>query len=204
MTSVVKELLIDFKARGENDDHLILTSCMVLVPGHPLVTSASGSCSLTAAHRAPAHFSARQAQQPLWKGWDGFSAGQSRIGHSSVLHHMEIWSTPFFHGAMNPVLLPDSAILFLSLPELSLLGFPLLLYLHPSSCLSTSFPSPLCPQALSLLWSPRPLCWLYQILLLTLAFRNWHQYLAHDSTVSFHPLGECFTDYKETMNRKKG
>lgn len=37
MTHVVKELLIDFKARGENYDHLILTSCMVLVPGHPLL-----------------------------------------------------------------------------------------------------------------------------------------------------------------------
>lgn len=201
MTSIVKSLLIDFKARGENYDHLILTSSMVLVPGHPPVPSASGPQLLTECQDI---FQPDKPSSPFGEGEMDSHLVKIRLV-TAPCDHMEVWSTSFFfYGAMNSVLPPDSAILYLSLPELSLLSFPIALG-SPSQQVPAFPPlSANCPQPLSLLWSPCPLCWLCQIHVLALVFRDWHQYLAPDSTASFQPLGECFTDYKETMNREKG
>lgn len=127
---------------------------MGLVPGH---SPCSFCIRATAAHRVPGHFSARQAQQPLGKVWDGSSPGGNQDGHSTLLHHEGIWSSAFFfYGTMNPGLLPDSAVLFpwavpLQLSYCSGISIP-------ARCPSISLPSPLCKflQALSLSWSPCP------------------------------------------------
>lgn len=50
----------------------------------------------------------------------------------------------------------------------------------PASCLTMSTN---CPQALRLSWSHYLLCWLDQIHLLALLFRDKCQYLAHNSTI---------------------
>lgn len=112
----------------------------MLVTGHPHVTPASGP---------PLTFLAGWAHQPLYKEWDRSSPGENQRGHSTLLHHIKIWTvTLFFYDATNPVHW-SSVVLICSLPHPPLLSFPITLSI-PARCPATSLPPS------SLQTAPRP------------------------------------------------